>query len=80
MGFQLHYTPYGQAVTEHSQMALYFYEDRPNLVMRNCAIANKNLTIPANTENWQQQAYILKSTYHGHVGSKLLFAMRELPC
>ncbi len=39
-------------------MALYFYKDRPKLVMRNCAIANKNLTIPANTENWQQQAYI----------------------
>src|SRR5258708_13444257 len=39
-------------------MALYLYKDRPTLVMRNCAIANKNLTIPANTENWQQQAYI----------------------
>jgi peroxiredoxin len=58
VGFQLHYTPYGQAVTEHSKMALYFYKDRPKLVMRNCAIANKNLTIPANIENWQQQAYI----------------------
>ncbi len=58
VGFQLHYTPYGQAVTEHSKMALYFYKDRPTLVMRNCAIANKNLTIPANIDNWQQQAYI----------------------
>jgi peroxiredoxin len=58
VGFQLHYTPYGQAVTERSKMALYFYKDRPKLVMRNCAIANRNLSIPANTENWQQQAYI----------------------
>jgi peroxiredoxin len=58
VGFQLHYTPYGQAVTEHSKIALYFYKTRPKLVMRNSVVLNANLSIPANTESWQTQAYI----------------------
>jgi hypothetical protein len=58
VGFQVHYTPYGQEVTEHSQIALYFYKDRPKLVMRNSVVLNANITIPANTESWQQQSYL----------------------
>jgi hypothetical protein len=58
VGFQVHYTPFGQAVTEHSQIALYFYKDTPKLVMHNSVIANPNIVIPANTESTQLQAYI----------------------
>jgi peroxiredoxin len=58
IGFQIHYTPYGQEVTEHSQMALYFYKETPKLVMHNSVIANPNIVIPANTESAQLQAYI----------------------
>jgi peroxiredoxin len=58
VGFQVHYTPFGQAVTEHSQIALYFYKDVPKLVMHNSVIANPNIVIPANTESTQLQAYI----------------------
>lgn len=59
VGFQVHYTPYGQEVTEHSQIALYFYKERPKLVMRNSVVLNANITIPANTESWQQQSYLV---------------------
>jgi peroxiredoxin len=58
VGFQVHYTPYGQEVTEHSQIALYFYKETPKLVMHNSVIANPNIIIPANTESTQLQAYI----------------------
>lgn len=58
VGFQMHFTPYGQAVTEHTKIALYFYKDTPKLVMRNNVVLNANLAIPPNTETYQQQAYI----------------------
>jgi hypothetical protein len=58
VGFQVHYTPYGQEVTEHSQIALYFYKDKPKMVMHNSVIANPNIEIPANQESVQLQAYI----------------------
>jgi peroxiredoxin len=58
IGFQNHYTPFGKAVTEHSKIALYFYKDKPTLVMHGMAILNPNISIPPNTESWQQQAYV----------------------
>jgi peroxiredoxin len=58
VGFQLHYTPNGKAVTEHTKIALYFYKDTPKLVMRNSVVANPNISIPPNVESWEQQAYI----------------------
>jgi len=58
VGFQVHYTPFGQQVTEHSQIALYFYKDKPKYVMRNSVVLNANIVIPANTESSEQQAYI----------------------
>jgi peroxiredoxin len=58
VGFQVHYTPFGQAVTEHSQIALYFYKDRPKYVMRNSVVLNANIVIPANKESTELQAYI----------------------
>jgi peroxiredoxin len=58
VGFQVHYTPYGQEVTEHSQIALYFYKDKPKLVMHNSTIANPNIEIPANQESVERQAYL----------------------
>ena len=58
IGFQNHYTPFGKEVTEHSKIALYFYKDKPDLVMHGTAIANPNISIPANAQAWKQQAYI----------------------
>jgi peroxiredoxin len=58
VGFQIHYTPFGKAVTEHSKIALYFYKDTPTLVMRSSVVLNPNISIPANVESSQYQAYI----------------------
>jgi len=58
IGFQVHYTPYGQQVTEHSQIALYFWKDKPKYVMRNSVVLNANIVIPANKESTELQAYI----------------------
>ena len=58
VGFQVHYTPYGQQVTEHSQIALYFWKDKPKYVMRNSVVLNANIVLPANQESIERQAYI----------------------
>jgi len=58
VGFQIHYTPFGKAMTEHSQIALYFYKDKPNLVMRSSVVLNPNISIPANTPSAQFSSYI----------------------
>ena len=58
IGFQNHYTPFGKAVTEKSQIALYFYDKTPKMVLHNSVIANFNISIPPNEDNWKQQAYL----------------------
>jgi peroxiredoxin len=58
IGFQVHYTPFGQQVTEHSQIALYFWKNKPKYVMRNSVVLNANIVIPANKESTELQAYI----------------------
>jgi peroxiredoxin len=58
IGFQNHYTPFGKAVTEHSQIALYFYKKTPTLVLHNSVVVDPNILIPPNTESWTEQAYL----------------------
>lgn len=58
IGFQNHYTPFGRAVTEHSKIALYFYDKTPKLVMHNSVILQPNIAIPPNTESSPLSAYI----------------------
>ena len=58
IGFQNHYTPFGKAVTEKPQIALYFYDKAPNLVMHNSVIINPNISIPPNEPNWKQTAHL----------------------
>jgi len=59
IGFQNHYTPYGKATTDCSKIALYFYDQKPGLVMRNSVIANPTISIPPNTEAHPEVAYIV---------------------
>jgi len=58
VGFQNHYTPYGQAVTEHTKMAFYFYKDAPELVMHTGVLSNQNISIPPGQESWEQRTYV----------------------
>jgi peroxiredoxin len=58
IGFQIHYTTFGKAVTEHPKLALYFYKHKPKKVMRGSVVFNPNISIPANVESSEQHAYI----------------------
>jgi hypothetical protein len=60
IGFQTHYTPFGKEVTDHTQIALYFYKDseKPALVMRNSVIVNNAIELPANDGHHQEVAYL----------------------
>ena len=60
IGIQAHYTPFGKQVTDHTQIALYFYKDgeKPGLVMHNSVIVNQNIDIPANDGHHQEVAYL----------------------
>jgi hypothetical protein len=58
VGFQNHYTPFGKAVTDKSQIGLYFYKEKPKLVMRTNTILDATIMIPANTERHKELAYL----------------------
>ena len=60
IGFQNHYTPFGKAVTEKTQMGIYFYPkgQDPKYVMRTNGIFDFTITIPANEEYHPEVAYM----------------------
>ncbi|MFL5296024.1 MAG: redoxin domain-containing protein [Phenylobacterium sp.] len=60
IGFQTHYTPFGKEVTDHTQIALYFYKpnEKPALVMRNSVIVDNSIQLPPNDGHHQEIAYI----------------------
>ena len=60
IGIQMHYTPFGKEVVDHTKIALYFYKDRekPGLVMHNSVIVNNAIEIPANDGHHEEVAYI----------------------
>ncbi|HZZ31677.1 MAG TPA: redoxin family protein [Phenylobacterium sp.] len=60
VGFQTHYTPFGKEVTDHTQIALYYYKDneKPDLVMHNSVIVNNAIVIPPNDPHHQETGYI----------------------
>jgi len=60
IGFQTHYTPFGKEVTDHTQIALYFYKDKekPAMVMHNSVIVNQAIVLPPNDGHHQEVAYL----------------------
>jgi hypothetical protein len=57
-GFQMHYTPFGKDVEDKSQVALYFYDKPPELVMHGVVVINTNIEIPANEARHKETAYV----------------------
>ncbi|MFT6033096.1 MAG: hypothetical protein ACI854_001629 [Arenicella sp.] len=55
--FQMHYTPYGKATVDRSQIGLHFADKAPANFYREQVIVNFELAIPANTENHEEKAY-----------------------
>src|SRR5579859_5744631 len=57
-GFQMHYTPYGKEVVDKSQVALYFYDKPPELIMHGVTVINTNIEIPAGEARHKETAYV----------------------
>jgi len=61
IGFQGHYTPFGKAVTDKSQLGVYFYDKakKPKMMMRQRVIIDPTISIPPNTERHKEMAYMV---------------------
>ncbi|MGZ3403294.1 MAG: hypothetical protein ACXWKN_08585 [Phenylobacterium sp.] len=57
-GFQMHYTPFGKEVEDKSQVALYFYDKPPELIMHGVVVINTNIEIPAGEARHRETAYV----------------------
>jgi peroxiredoxin len=57
-GFQMHYTPFGKAVTDDTRIGLYFYDETPDLVTHRSVILDVSLEIPPNTGRHVESAYM----------------------
>ena len=55
--FQMHYTPYGKAVTDRSRLALYFHDEPPANYLRHGVVLDPTIRIPANAKAHVESAY-----------------------
>jgi hypothetical protein len=58
VGFQMHYTPYGKATVDNSQIGIYFRKDAPKYIMREIAISDPTIDIPPNAPYHMEQSYL----------------------
>jgi mono/diheme cytochrome c family protein len=58
IGFQAHYTPFGKEETDKSQIALYFYDKPPELIMHNVVVMDPTIVIPAGEGRHREVAYV----------------------
>jgi mono/diheme cytochrome c family protein len=60
VGFQNHYTPYGRATTENTQMGIYFYPkgQEPKYILRTFLIFDFSIEIPPGEEFHKETSYV----------------------
>jgi hypothetical protein len=58
IGFQAHYTPFGKEVVDKSQIALYFYDKPPELIMHSVVVIDNSISIPAGEARHKEVAYV----------------------
>ena len=54
--FQMHYTPYGKAVTDSSRFGLYFHEEPPEHRLRTAVLLNAEIRIPPRAKRHSEMA------------------------
>ena len=54
--FQMHYTPFGRAVTDHSRIGIYLHDAPPRYEARVAILANTRIRIPAETASYSASA------------------------
>ena len=57
-GFQAHYTPFGKEAVDKSQIALYFYDKPPELILHSVVVIDPTIEIPANEGRHKEVAYV----------------------
>ncbi len=58
IGLQMHYTSYGKEATDQTQIGLYFYDKKPELMIRNSVVIDVSIEIPPNTASHEEVAYL----------------------
>jgi len=58
VGFQMHYTPYGKASVDNTEIGLYFADHAPEHIMRQVAISDPTIDIPPDTAFHKETAYL----------------------
>jgi hypothetical protein len=58
IGFQAHYTPFGKEVVDKSQIALYFYDKPPELIMHSVVVIDNTIVIPPGEARHKEVAYV----------------------
>lgn len=58
IGFQMHYTTYGKAVTDKTQIGLYFYDEPPELIARGSVVIDFSIDIPPDTARHPEVSYL----------------------
>ncbi len=59
IGLQMHYTPFGKAVTDRTQIGLYFYDEPPELLERQSVILDASIKLPPNSGRHEEVSYML---------------------
>lgn len=54
---QLHYTPYGKAVTDVTRIGFYLHDEQPDTFFRQGVVMNPTIAIPPNAKRHEQRAY-----------------------
>ncbi|MXY54527.1 MAG: redoxin domain-containing protein [Gammaproteobacteria bacterium] len=55
---QMHYTPYGKAVTDVTRIGFYLHDEKPNAFFRQGVVMNPTIAIPPNAKRHEQRAYL----------------------
>ena len=58
IGFQMHYTPFGRAVTDVTRVGLYFRDEAPELIMRSDVVIDFTIDIDPDAPRHPEVAYL----------------------
>lgn len=59
ISFQMHYTPFGKAITDHSEVGFYFMDKPPTNMMRQTVLLDPTIVIPAGEARHHERSYIV---------------------
>ncbi len=59
IGLQMHYTPFGKAVTDETEIGLYFHDEVPEKLERQSVVIDIAIDLPPNEGRHEEVAYVL---------------------